>query len=66
MNEIEFCTRCNATLENVVWLEFDQRTNTYTNQEIPDEFNQGAFPFGKDCAKKELGHADNHLLNHLL
>lgn len=54
VKEPEICIRCNAEIKDIVWLEFDQRTSSYTDQEIPDEFNQGAFPFGRDCAKKEL------------
>ena len=57
-NSFAFCERCNAKLAeirngeyNIVWLELDQRTGTYTNQEVPTEFSQGGFPFGKDCAK---------------
>ena len=57
-NEFVFCERCGAKLTtikggtyNVIWLEYDQRTGTYTNKEVPAEFSQGGFPFGKDCAK---------------
>lgn len=48
------CERCGEVLTEVVWLTYDQRTNTYTNQTVPDEYNQGAFPFGKTCAKREI------------
>lgn len=57
-NEFVFCERCGAKLTtikgetyNVIWLEYDQRTGTYTDKEVPAEFSQGGFPFGKDCAK---------------
>ena len=57
-NEFVFCERCGAKLTtikggtyNVIRLEYDQRTGTYTNKEVPAEFSQGGFPFGKDCAK---------------
>lgn len=57
-NQLVFCERCGAKLSehrngeyNIVWLIYDQRTGTYTDKQIPDEFSQGAFPFGKDCAK---------------
>lgn len=57
-NEFVFCERCGAKLTtlkgreyNVIWLEYDQRTGTYTNKDVPTEFSQGGFPFGKDCAK---------------
>lgn len=60
-NEFVFCERCGAKLTthkggeyNVIWLEYDQRTGTYTNKEVPAEFSQGGFPFGKDCAKVVL------------
>lgn len=60
-NQLVFCTRCDAKLAehrngqyNIVWLEYDLRTGTYTDKEVPAEFSQGAFPFGKDCAKVVL------------
>ena len=49
------CTSCGRSLNGrvVVWLEFDQRTNTYHALEnIPQELSQGWFPFGADCAAK--------------
>lgn len=51
------CLRCARKLKpsNRVWLELDQRTNTYTNtQDVPEAVSQGGFEFGKDCAEKEL------------
>ena len=60
-NEFVFCKRCGAKLRvqrgeyNIVWLEYDIRTGTYTDGEVPSEFSQGGFPFGKDCAKAALG-----------
>ena len=49
------CQRCGRTLEpdQIVWLELDQRTDTYVDPAIvrvPDEQSQGCFPFGADCA----------------
>lgn len=50
------CERCGRPLESdrIVWLELDQRTGKYTDAEVPEEFSQGAFAFGVDCAKAEL------------
>jgi len=56
-----FCERCKAKLkdDNIFWLELDQRTFTYTNEAVPEEFSQGGFSFGKDCAQVMLAeHAD--------
>jgi hypothetical protein len=51
-----FCQRCNKKLnpKKIVWLEYDQRTGTYTDQGVPAEFSQGGFEFGSDCAKVEI------------
>lgn len=48
------CTRCNELLhpDREVWLELDQRTNTYTDQGVPEAYSQGGFTFGKACAKR--------------
>lgn len=53
--EIEVCENCGAELnpERVIWLELDNRTNTFTSLEIPAEYSQGYFPFGKTCARQE-------------
>lgn len=47
-----FCERCGAKLaeEKIWWLELDQRTGTYSLAAVPEEFSQGGFAFGKDCA----------------
>jgi hypothetical protein len=47
-----FCEKCKAPLniKKAVWLSLDQRSGKYTDQDIPEEFNQGALPFGKVCA----------------
>ena len=40
--------------KTAVLLELDLRDNTFSNPKehsIPEEFSQGAFWFGKDCAK---------------
>lgn len=49
------CQRCGRRLDpdQIVWLEMDQRTDTYVDPAIvrvPDEQSQGCFPFGADCA----------------
>jgi hypothetical protein len=51
--QFDFCERCGAKLagDKNWWLELDHRTGTYTDQEVPAEFSQGSFAFGKDCAK---------------
>lgn len=53
MSEPTCCTRCGERLNpaRLVWLSLDQRTNTYTDGEIPPESDQGGFPFGRACAK---------------
>lgn len=53
--EFLHCERCGRRLsdDDTVWLELDQRTNTYTNKLVPQEHSQGSFAFGKDCAKIE-------------
>jgi hypothetical protein len=50
-----YCTRCGKKLNptKTVWLGYDQRTSTYTDEAIPAEFDQGGFEFGKDCAEIE-------------
>lgn len=56
----DFCERCGKELDpvKIVWLELDQRTNTFTDQEVPEDFSQGGFSFGPDCAKKVLKERD--------
>ena len=51
-----FCERCKSKLnsDKAVWLELDQRTGTYTDQPVPEEYSQGGFPFGADCARVAL------------
>lgn len=48
------CILCAKLLDpaKTVWLALDTRTNTYTDAEIPAEFDQGGFEFGPDCAKR--------------
>ena len=50
--EETYCERCGALLTHAVWMELDQRTNTYTatENEVPSEHSQGWFPFGIACA----------------
>lgn len=52
-----YCTCCERDLTGHAfrWLEFDQRTQTYhDNQDVPPMHSQGWFPFGLHCAKKKL------------
>lgn len=48
------CLLCAKKLDpaKMVWLALDTRTNTYTDEEIPPEFDQGGFEFGHDCAAR--------------
>lgn len=52
--ERERCTNCGKPLgRRIVWLELDQRDGTYHwSRDVPDEFSQGWFPFGLDCAAR--------------
>lgn len=55
--ERKHCQRCGEELhpDREVWLELDQRTQTYTNEgAVPPEYSQGGFPFGSACAKREI------------
>lgn len=58
------CTRCEEFLHPAreVWLSYDQRTGTYTDQDIPPEHDQGGFVFGKACSLRALAeHRDANL-----
>lgn len=49
------CTCCGKKLntDTLVFLELDQRINEYHDfGNIPEDYNQGGFPFGRSCAKK--------------
>jgi hypothetical protein len=50
------CERCGELLhpDREVWLEYDQRFNGYTDQDVPSNVSQGGFPFGKACAKRVI------------
>jgi hypothetical protein len=51
----DYCTECGQRLHGrIVMLEFDQRDSTYRNGDVPKEFSQGWFPFGRACAEKIL------------
>jgi len=59
--EKNFCQRCSKELKpgTEVWLYFRTSTGTYHPQNetagwMDTVDNQGAFPFGKDCAEREL------------
>lgn len=54
------CERCGKKhLGEVVYLELDQRTGRYyLLGYVPDGYSQGAFPFGRRCAVKELQHTE--------
>lgn len=54
MTTIKRCTRCAKPLapDKIVWLELDQRTDTYHDRrDVPENKSQGWFPFGAACAK---------------
>lgn len=67
------CTRCEQFIDEdrIVWLELNGITGVYTNNDIsgiytdndisPEE-SQGWFPFGADCAGRELssGRSKDH------
>ena len=62
MDTPDYCTCCNRKLhkDRIVFLELDQRTDTYHNfGGVPDDKSQGWFPFGPDCAKAEIAKAKN-------
>ena len=53
----ESCERCDRKLRTTetVYLEFNTRTNRYqTEGTVPAGDSQGAFPFGKVCARRVL------------
>lgn len=54
--EKQFCTRCNKELnpKNIVWLELSNTDGRYYNTIPTGHRSQGCFPFGPDCAPKEL------------
>lgn len=62
MSEKRFCECCGRLIipGREVWLEFDQRTNLYTDQPVPLEHSQGGFHFGKRCAKRILNRQSRH------
>jgi len=49
------CERCGKpiTADTTVWLEMRISTGRYVPETtvLPDDDNQGCFPFGSDCAK---------------
>jgi hypothetical protein len=50
-----FCECCGAEiLAEPIWLELDQRTQTFHKGKIPTNKSQGGFPFGYSCAKRKL------------
>lgn len=56
ISDIGCCTRCGRELDPnaTVWLELDQRTNTYHDfGDVPEARSQGWFEFGVDCANRE-------------
>jgi hypothetical protein len=61
----ETCTCCGRELnaDKMVTLGLDQRINLYHSGNIPEEFDQGGFPFGAACAKKEEKRALEKLQN---
>ena len=60
-DEVEVCIRCSAELTNPVWLVLRTSTSTYHSIEeaevagwLDTDDDQGCFPFGSDCATKEI------------
>lgn len=54
------CERCGEVLktERIVWLELDQRNNTYhVFNDVPEDWSQGWFAFGRACAKRQIAEA---------
>lgn len=52
-----YCECCGRKLDplKIVWLEYDRRDGTYHDfGDIPDEHNQGGFPFGPGCARRKI------------
>ena len=49
---IEKCEHCQKPLkeDQIIWLELDMISGEY-KENIKSENSQGAFPFGKSCAK---------------
>ena len=54
--DVYHCERCGEKLnpKKMVWLELDQRTNTYTDGYVPEDVSQGGFTFGRACSVKML------------
>lgn len=54
MSKPGHCLLCGKRLDpsQTVWLALDTRSNTYTDEPIPAEHDQGGFEFGPDCAKR--------------
>jgi hypothetical protein len=52
------CTRCGKRLDpkKTVWLNKDIFKDGYTDQPLPEERDQGGFPFGPACARAEIAH----------
>jgi hypothetical protein len=50
------CERCGAKLNEkaIVWLELSQSDGLYYDEIPQGHKSQGAFPFGKDCAREQL------------
>lgn len=56
-NPPERCNCCDRQLnpKTQVFLELDQRTNTYTDTgDVPERYSQGGFVFGAACAKRQI------------
>lgn len=50
----QYCTCCGKPIRGEgVWLELDQRTDTYTSETVPPGRSQGGFVFGPTCARRE-------------
>lgn len=47
------CTHCGEWLDpaTTIWLGLNKKTRKYTSKPIPEEHDQGGFPFGPTCGK---------------
>jgi hypothetical protein len=59
MTDRMYCQECGKFLNphKIVWLGLSTKTGEYyfvdnPGDTLPEDESQGAFPFGKDCAKK--------------
>lgn len=58
-----YCEACGRVLDEskAVWLELDLRDNSWHREEdheVPSEFSQGCFPFGRDCFRRKMNRGE--------